>query len=52
MFQWKCEYCKKDYFELKLCVYHEINECKQNPKFKYRIETKKHDESLDEKINN
>ncbi len=50
MFQWKCEYCKTDYFELTLCVYHEINECKQNPKFKYRNETKKQDK-LDEKNN-
>ena len=29
MFQWNCEYCKTDYFELKLCVYHELNECKK-----------------------
>ena len=33
--KWICQYCKHDYFDLNLCVYHEINECSKNPKFKY-----------------
>ena len=35
MSKWICQYCKHDYFDLNLCVYHEINECSKNPKFKY-----------------
>lgn len=40
---WICQYCKQDYFDLKLCVYHEINECPKNPKFKYSQENKKYE---------
>lgn len=32
MSKWIYQYCKHD---LNLCVYHEINECSKNPKFKY-----------------
>ncbi len=37
-------YCKVDYLNVKLCVYHEIFECIKNPKFKHSIESKKDDE--------
>lgn len=43
MSKWICQYCKHDYFDLKLCVYHEINECSKNPKFKYTQENKKYE---------
>ena len=48
MSKWICQYCKQDYFDLKLFVYHEINECSKNPKFKYTQENKKYE--LDENI--
>ena len=34
-------YCKIDYLNVKLCVYHENFECIKNPKFKHSIESKK-----------
>ena len=36
MEKWKCKYCNNEYVYVRLCVYHEINECKKNPKFKYK----------------
>ena len=47
MFPWNCQHCKMSYYALTLCVYHEMHECEKNPKFKYRIESEKHDK-LDE----
>ena len=47
MFPWNCQHCKMPYYELTLCVYHEMHECEKNPKFKYRIDSEKHDK-LDE----
>lgn len=40
---WICMYCKVDYLNVKLCVYHENFECIKNPKFKHSIESKKED---------
>lgn len=43
---WICIYCKVDYLNVELCVYHENFECK-NPKFKHSIESKKdHEKTL------
>ena len=41
---WICMYCKVDYLNVRLCVYHENFECIKNPKFKHSIESKKDDE--------
>jgi len=38
MYNWYCKYCNGIYHLPGLCVYHEINECVKNPKFKYRLQ--------------
>ena len=43
MSKWICQYCKHDYFDLNLCVYHELNECSKNPKFKYTQQNEKYE---------
>jgi hypothetical protein len=45
---WICMYCKVDYLNVRLCVYHENFECVKNPKFKHSIQSKKNDD-LDNK---
>lgn len=50
-FIWYCKYCKGIYHLSGLCVFHEINECVKNPKFKYRLQNIQ-DEKKDDNINN
>lgn len=46
MYLWKCKYCTCKFTEIKICVFHELLDCKENPKFEYQIQNKEN-ESLD-----
>ena len=36
---WPCQFCSLIFNDIKICVYHEILICPNNPKFKYRKQT-------------
>ena len=43
-----CKYCNKDYLNVRLCVYHELSECKKNPKFKYTLDNTENGDKKEE----
>ena len=48
MYLWHCKYCNELYTSSKTCVFHEINECIQNPKFHYLQEENNNDINYNE----
>jgi hypothetical protein len=48
MQSWICKYCNKDYLNVRLCVYHELSECKKNPKFKYTLDNTENGDKKEE----
>ena len=48
MQSWICKYCHKDYLNVRLCVYHELEECDKNPKFKYTLDNTENGDECEE----
>ena len=40
VYLWPCEYCKKKFIDVRTVIYHELELCEKNPKFKYKTDLK------------
>lgn len=40
VYAWPCEYCKKKFIDVRSVIYHELELCDKNPKFKYKNDLK------------